>query len=93
MGRRVVDMREPILEAEVKKWSSKTTDEVIAELREPNCYEVSFGTKKYQCEVRLLENADAYLRIGIAIDDGTLMGSLHPFGGSFDIQKEQPSKA
>jgi hypothetical protein len=86
-------MREPILEAEVKKWSSKTTDEVIAELAEPNCYEVSFGTKKYQCEVRLLENADAYLRLGIAIDDGTLMGSLHPFGGSFDIQKEQPSKA
>ena len=90
--RRRVDMREPILEAEVRKWSSKTSDEVIAELREPNCYEVSFGTKKYQCEVQLLQNADAYLRIGIAIDDGTLMGSLDPFGGSFDIKKGEAPK-
>ena len=85
-------MREPILEAEVKKWTTKNSDEVIAELKEPTCYEVSFGTMKYQCEVRLLENADAYVRIGIAIDDGTLMGSLQPFGGAFDVQKKEHSK-
>jgi hypothetical protein len=93
MGRRVVDMREPILEAEIKEWSAKSCDELLAELSGGSCYPATFGTKTFQCEVQIVENTDAFLRLAILIDDGTEWGALKPFGGDFIVQKGETPKA
>lgn len=56
---------------------------MIAALGEEQCYEVEFGSEKYQVEVKLLDNTDEYLHVGVFVDDGTLPASLRPESASF----------
>jgi hypothetical protein len=48
-------MARTILDAEVKRWSSMTCNEVLTELRVRHFYEVTGGSKRYQVEADLLE--------------------------------------
>lgn len=75
------------LQAELKRWSSMSCDEVLTELRTHDVYELVADSKQYQVEVVLLEDKPEYLHISIAIDDGSLPGSMHPESESFICRK------
>jgi hypothetical protein len=68
----------PILDAEVKRWSSMPLDQAVNELHEAQTYAVSVGSKSYQVEVDLLENTDTYVHLIVSVDDGTLPWSMFP---------------
>ena len=82
---------ERILNAESERWSSMSSDQLIAELRELQAYQVEDGNQKYQIEVELLENTDAYVHVMVAVDDGRLPYSIKPLTQTF-IQQKQPVK-
>ena len=70
-----------------------TTEQLLDKLREPQAYELLHDSKRYQFEVRLIENTVEYVHIVIAIDDGTLPASLLPLTQSFIRQKRQSVEA
>jgi hypothetical protein len=76
-----------VLQAELKRWSSMSCDEVLGELRTHDVYELVADSKRYQVEVVLLEDKPEYLHVSIAIDDGGLPGSIHPESESFICRK------
>lgn len=76
-----------VLQTEVARWSSKSCDELRAELKHGKEYEVEFESVVYQVEVHLLQDTDTYVHISVAVDDGTLPGSLFPAQKSF-IRKD-----
>jgi hypothetical protein len=78
-----------VLQAELRRWSSMSCDEVLAELRTRDVYELVANSKKYQVEVQLLEYKPEYLHVSIAVDDGSLPGSIHPESESFICRKAQ----
>ena len=73
----------PILDAELKRWSTKSCDQLAIELTEERVYEVEFEGKNHQVEVTLLENTDKYLHVGVAVDDCSVPASLYPLSSSF----------
>src|ERR1039458_3859907 len=77
----------PVLDAELKRWSTKSYDQLAIELAENQVYEVEFNGKSYQVEVTLLENTDKYLHVEIAVDDGSVPASFRPLSSSFIRQK------
>ena len=77
----------PVLEAEVKRWSAKTTEQLIEELHEVHAYQLTFGSKEYNVEVQLLENTAKYIHVMVAVDDGTLPASFRALTDSFVRQK------
>jgi len=77
----------PVLEAELKRWSTKSCNELIAELADDRSYELEFEGKKYEVEVQLLENASEYVQVGIFVDDGSVPASFRPLSSSFIRQK------
>jgi hypothetical protein len=77
----------PVLDAEMKRWSVESCNELVAELGEVQAYEVEFESKKYQVEVQLLENTDKYVHVGIGVDDGSIPASFRPLSSSFIRQK------
>jgi hypothetical protein len=79
-----------VLDAEVKRWSGKSPEQLISELRESLDYEVEFGGKQYQVEVDLLENTEKYVHVIVAVDDGILPASLRPLTYSFIRHKNDP---
>ena len=62
-------------------------DEVLAELRNRDVYAVIAESNQYQIEVVLLEDTPEYLHVSIAVDDGKLLGSIHPESASFLCRK------
>jgi hypothetical protein len=48
---------------------------------------VELDSKKYQVEVELLENADKYVHVMVAVDDGSLPASISPLTRTFISQK------
>jgi hypothetical protein len=60
----------PVLETEMMKWSAMSCAQVVSKLPDSECYEVEFGSKKYQVEVELLENTERYIHVGLSVDDG-----------------------
>lgn len=72
-----------VLQAEVARWSSKTCDQLRAELKDSKEYEVEFESVIHQVEVELLENTAAYVHVSVAVDDGTLPASICPASTSF----------
>jgi hypothetical protein len=78
-----------MLQAELRRWSSMSCDEVLAELRTRDIYELVADSKRYQVEVVLLEDKPAYLHVSIAMDDGSLPASIHPESESFICRKAQ----
>ena len=67
-----------ILDVETKKWSVKSCEQILTELREMQCYQIEEDSKAYQFEVEILENTDKYIHVAIAVDDGSLPASISP---------------
>ena len=78
----------PVLEAEIKRWSAMSCEQLTAELADDQVYEVEFESRKYQVEVELLENTERYLHVAVAVDDGSLPASFRPLTDSFIRNKE-----
>ena len=78
-----------VLHGELSRWSSMSCNDVLAELRTRDVYEVVAESKQYQVEVVLLEDTPEYLHVSIAVDDGSLPGSFHPESESFLCRKAQ----
>jgi hypothetical protein len=79
-----------VLDAETERWSTKSCDQLIAELRETRNYEVLFDSKRYQVEVELLENKPGYVHVMLAVDDGSVPWSFVPATRTFIRQKSEP---
>jgi hypothetical protein len=78
-----------VLQGELSRWSSMSCNDVLAELRTRDVYEVVAESKQYQVEVELLEETSEYLHVSIAVDDGSLPASIHPESESFLCRKAQ----
>jgi len=78
---------QPILEAEVKKWSAKSLVELVAELPNEQAYEIEFEGKTYQVELQLLGNTKKFLHVGVSVDDGSVPASFRPLSSSFIREK------
>ena len=76
-------MIQPVLDAEVERWSKKTCEELVSELKEEQNYEVEFDSNRYQAEVQLLENTAAYVHVMVAVDDFTLWTTIRPPSRTF----------
>jgi hypothetical protein len=87
MSRR--DEWKQVLQGELSRWTSLSCDDVLAELRTRNVYDVVAESKQYQVEVELLENTSEYLHVVISVDDGSLPASIHPESQSFLCRKAQ----
>ncbi len=85
MGRRA-EWRK-VLDAETRCWSAKSAEQLEADLRSLQVYEIEFDSKKYQVEVQLLEDTPKYVHVLISVDDGSLPSSLAPLTESFIIEK------
>lgn len=77
----------PVLDAELKRWSEKSTEQLLAELGQVQAYETEFENKKYQVEVEILENTEKYVHVLVAVDDGTLPAAMSPLNESFIREK------
>ena len=82
------DSWRPVLEAEVKKWSAMSYDQVISRLNDEQCYELQFRGGTYQVEVAMLEKTETYIHVGVSVDDGSLPASLQPVASSFIIRTD-----
>jgi hypothetical protein len=78
---------QPVLDAEVKRWSALSAAQLVSELPEGKAYEVQFESKSYQVEVELLENTPEYVNVSVAVDDGTLSASIFPLSYNFVRKK------
>jgi hypothetical protein len=76
-----------VLDAEVRRWSALSPEQLIAQLKELQVYEVKLGPKTYQVEVDLLENTETHLHVMVAVDDGGLPASLKPAVHTFICEK------
>jgi hypothetical protein len=77
----------PVLEAEVKRWSAMSREELISALVEDQNYEVEFESRRYQIEVQLLEKTPGYVHVLVAVDDVSLPASLAPLTSDFIVQR------
>jgi hypothetical protein len=80
----------PVLEAEMKRWSAMSCDQLISALSDVEVYEIEFEFKKYQVEVQLLENTDSYVHVLVSVDDGHFWRAMHPLSTSFICKKRIP---
>ena len=81
-----------VLEAEMRRWSSLSYDQLISRLSTVDVYEVEDDFKKYQVEVETLEKTEEYVHVAVSVDDGHLPASICPATDSF-IQKKPSSSA
>jgi hypothetical protein len=80
-----------VLDSELQRWSAMSCDQLVSELRSLQAYEVELASKKYQVEIELLENADKYIHVMVAVDDGSLPASISPLTRTFISQKPLPT--
>jgi hypothetical protein len=67
-----------VLEAEVRRWSALSAEELLAQLRDIEVYEVEFDGTTHQVEVELLIDAPEEVQVIVGVDDGSLPASLRP---------------
>ena len=72
-----------VLDSEVERWSAKSCEQLVSELRDMQVYEVELDSKKYPVEVEILENTDEYVHVMVAVDDGGLPASIWPLTNTF----------
>jgi hypothetical protein len=77
-----------VLDSEVRRWSSKTYEQLRLELIDLETYEVELDSKAYQVEVEILEDTADYLHVMVAVDDGILPGSILPLTDTFIRPKQ-----
>lgn len=78
-----------MLDSEVQRWSAKSCEQLVSELRDEQVYEVQLDSKKYQVEVEILEDTAEYVHVMVAVDDGSLPASLSPLTQTFVSSKPQ----
>lgn len=76
-----------MLDAEVRRWSAMTSEQLISELQAAQAYEVQIDSKQFQVEVELLEDTGEYVHVMVAVDDGTLPASISPLTHTFICSK------
>jgi hypothetical protein len=81
-----------VLEAEMRRWSALSYDQLISRLSTIAVYEVEDDFKKYQVEVEILENTQEYIHVSVRVDDGHLPAAIFPATDSF-IKKKPSSSA
>jgi len=79
-----------VLDAEMKRWSEKSYDELRTVLSESLVYQVEFDSEQHQVEIEVLEDTPVYLHVSISVDDGTLPASIRPTTGTFIRRKPEP---
>jgi hypothetical protein len=62
--------------------------QLVEEVSGVRVCEVVREGKRYQAEVQLLENKDAYIHVAITVDDGSLPASIIPATHTFIRQKQ-----
>ena len=72
------DVWRKVLEAEVRRWSALSAEELLAKLGDEQVYEVTLDGKPHQVEVELLQDKPEYVQVVVAVDDGSLPASLRP---------------
>ena len=80
-----------VLDAEVRRWSAMSCEQLVSELHELQAYEVDLDSKTYTVEVELLENTEKYVHVIVAVDDGSLPASISPLTETF-IREKLPGK-
>jgi len=75
-----------VLDSEVQRWSAMSCDQLDSALRDLQAYTVELDSKIYQVEVEMLEKADKYIHVMVAVDDGCLPASLSPLTRTFNCQ-------
>jgi hypothetical protein len=78
-----------VLDSEVQRWSAKSCEQLVSELRDVQIYEVQLDSKKYQVEVEILEDTAEYVHVMVAVDDGSLPASISPLTQTFVSSKPQ----
>jgi hypothetical protein len=76
-----------VLDSEMEIWSSKSYEQLLAELPDIETYEVELDSKTYQVEVELLEKTPDYIHVMLAVDDGSLPASIAPLTQTFICSK------
>jgi hypothetical protein len=72
-----------VLDAELRRWSAMSGEQLLTELQKIQAYEVEVDSKKYQVEVEIVENTEKYFQVVVAVDDGTLPSAVRPLTASF----------
>ena len=80
-----------MLDSEVQRWSAMSCEQLVSQLHDLHAYEVELDSQKYQFEIELLENTDTYVHVMLAVDDGSLPGSISPLTRTFVCQKPHPT--
>jgi hypothetical protein len=78
----------PVLEQETARWSAKSHEQLLSELREGQAYEVALNSKRYTVGVELLESTPTYLNVAVAVDDGSMPASIRPLSRTFLRRKD-----
>ncbi|MGA3371395.1 MAG: hypothetical protein ABSC48_06485 [Terracidiphilus sp.] len=76
-----------MLDVETERWSQKSCEQLVAELREVLNYEVVVDAKRYQVEVGIIENKQDYIHVALGVDDGSFPWSILPVARTFIRQK------
>lgn len=77
-----------VLDAEMRRWSTMSFEELVNELEDTRAYETEVESKRYQIEVQLLERTVDYVHVLISVMDGSLRRFIVPLNGSFICKKE-----
>ena len=80
-----------VLHSEVQRWSAMSYDQLISDLRDLQAYKVECDSQTYQVEVEILEYADNYVQVMVAVDDGSLPASISPSTDTFICQRPLPT--
>lgn len=89
-----IEAAKELLHLEVAKWKAKPWAAILAELHQVCGYQATShsGTIDYQVEVELLEATEQDALIIVAIDDGTILGGLHPLTKMLHIRKDESDR-
>ncbi|HKX10449.1 MAG TPA: hypothetical protein VJN67_19780 [Stellaceae bacterium] len=72
-----------VLDAEVRRRSALSPEELLAKLGDIQVYEVELNGKPYQVEVEILADKPEYVQVIVSVDDGSLPASLVPVTDTF----------
>jgi hypothetical protein len=78
-----------VLEAEVRRWSALSSQDLLAKLGSSQVYEVEFDGKPYQVEVEILADEPEHVQVMVSVDDSSLPASLVPAIDTF-VRAKRP---
>jgi hypothetical protein len=78
------------LDAETKRWSAMSCEQLTAELQEEQNYVIEIGGVQCQVEVQIVENTTEYIHVFVSVDDGRFPLAYSPLGQSFITGKGKP---